>query len=133
MTHIMILIILAKVLMACTHKAEQYRFRMVPSFNPQHQPLQLVPCPQQSGPFTILRKLDNNASITNLQLHVGLYSLKIWYLTWVRECKFCRIHEDMRLFLATRAVATCYHIKIQRQQIRLVSLHILACYDNLLE
>jgi hypothetical protein len=87
----MILIILAKVLMACTHKAEQYRFRMVPSFNPQHQPLQLVPRPQQSGPlslkkqsgpFTILRKLDNNASITNLlQLHMGLYSLKIWYLT----------------------------------------------------
>jgi hypothetical protein len=77
--------------MACTHKAEQYRFRMVPSFNPQHQPLQLVPRPQQSGPlslkkqsgpFTILRKLDNNASITNLlQLHMGLYSLKIWYLT----------------------------------------------------
>lgn len=77
--------------MACTHKAEQYCFRMVPSFNPQQQPLQLVPRPQQSsGPFTVLRKLDNNASITNLQLHVGLYSLKIWYLTWVRECKLCR-------------------------------------------
>lgn len=52
------------VLTACTHKAEQYCFRMVPSFNPQQQPLQLVPRPQQSGPFTVLRKSDNNASIT---------------------------------------------------------------------